>query len=44
MKKTTITVSQDTRDELMIFKVRAKAKDLDQVIREMIEKHGNKNN
>ncbi len=37
-ERTTISVQKDTRDKLMLFKIKAKARDLDAVIRSVIEK------
>ena len=36
--KTTITVTKETRNELMMFKINTKAKNLDQVIQLVLQK------
>lgn len=38
MKKKSISVSEDTHQELWNLKIKAKAKDLDEIIRELIIK------
>lgn len=37
-ESTTITVDKDTRKELMLFKIHSNAKNLDSVIRQVIQK------
>lgn len=38
MEKTTITVNRDTHKELMLYKIKSNAKNLDEVIKVVIEK------
>ena len=37
MNNTTLTLGKDTRDELMLFKIQSKAKNLDEVLKRAIK-------